>query len=519
MKTKSWRISRRTMLQTAGTAIALPVLEAMIRPRRLRATAEPPRRMLAMHGLVYGYVGRPDPELVDARGRPVLVAPWAAAAPGHAVPIENNSYLKPFFDRGLQAKITLVSGLTDRVCVGTHDSPVKLVANTYPLGMQRGGCVVLTASPGPDTFVGAPPEPDPFDGATADQIAAMHFAEETRVASLSLAIEPIGGAYSEWAMSNRSRSEPVPSDNDPRAVFDRLFAGHDPGATLEERRRRVRYRRSVLDGVRDDAARLRSRLGRSDQQQLDTYLESVRSLERRIDAAASVTAPDFTPPGSRESYETRELVQRAMQDLIVQAFVTDSTRVVAFSGQYPRSFLRFRGAGQEDLDYSEFRRFNGEPFSGSHHTMSHYDQGLDGGAPSAEITARKKDWMEIFSHWALEMYADLLAGLDRYMDIDGESTILDNTIALWGGDDSDSARHGYLSMPCVIGGRGGAADGAYRIRAGRQLRFGAGGTGERSWKDLLWGALNIAGVPDPGGAPRLSSFGYATRPLDLDLGS
>ena len=511
MKSRSWQISRRTMLQTAGTAIALPFLEAMVRPRRGHATTGPPRRFLAVHGLVYGYVGRPDPEL------DTLVAPWSATATGYEVPIENNTYLEPFFDRGLESKITLLSGLTDRVCVGTHDSPVKLVANTYPIGMRRGGCVVLTAAPGPDTFVGPPPEPDPFDGATADQIAAMHFVEQTRVPSLSLAIEPIGGNYSDFAMSNRSRSEPIPSDRDPRSVFDRLFAGYDPNATLEERARRTRYRRSVLDGVRADAARLRLRLGSRDQQQLEGYLDSVRSLERRVDAAASAMPPAFEEPGERSSYENNELVQRAMQALIVQAFVTDTTRVIAMSGQYPRSFLRFRGDGQEALDYSEFRRFTGNPFSENHHTMSHYDQGIDGGAPSAAVTAYKKDWMEIFAHWSLEMYADLLAQLDGYMDVDGETTVLDNTVAVFGGDDSDSARHGYTSMPCVLGGRGGATETGWRIHSGRQLRFGASGSSERSWKDLLWGMLNIVGVPDPDGSPRLQSFGYATTPLDEEL--
>jgi len=508
---KSWRISRRTMLQTAGTAIALPFLDAMVKPRRLRAATDTPRRLLAFHGLIYGYIGRDDPELGT------MVAPWSPTAAGYDVPIENNTYLKPFFDRGLESKITLLSGLTDRVCVGTHDSPVKLVANTYPIGMRRGGCVVLTAEPGVDTFVGAPPAPDPFDGATADQIAAMHFAEQTRIPSLSLAIEPVGGNYAAWAMSNRSRSEPIPSDDDPRSVFDRLFAGYDPTATLEERARRSRYRKSVLDGVRADSARLRLRLGRRDQQQLDGYLDSVRSLERRIEAAAAARAPSFLEPGERSSYESTELVQRAMQDLIVQAFVTDTTRVIAFSGAYPGTFVRFRGAGQEALGYDQFRSFTGTPFSGNHHTMSHYDQGLDGGAPSPEVTAYKKDWMEIFCHWSLEMYADLLAQLDSYMDIDGETTILDSTVAVLGGDDSDSARHGYTSMPCVLGGRGGATDAGWQIRSGRHLRFGAGGTGERSWKDLLWGLLNVVGVPDPDGSPRLQSFGYATQPLDADL--
>jgi len=512
MKNPSWYISRRTLLQTAGVAIALPMLEAMLRPGARADTTTMPRRFLAFHGQIYGYVGRHDPELDTP------VAPWSATATGYAVPIENNTYLKPFFDRNLAEKITILTGITDRVLVGTHDSPVKLVANTFPVAKQQGGCVVLTPVPGPDTFVGAPPQPDPFNGATADQIAAMHLGVETPVASLSLAVEPIGGNYSGYAMSNKSINEPIPAIQDPLDAFDVLFAGYDPTATAEEIARRAYYRMSVIDGVRGEAARLRLRLGRSDQEKLDSYLESVRALEKQVNAAAQ-PPPDVTPPGTSDSYTSLELKQRAMQELIVNAFITDRTRVIAFSAAYPDSWLRFRGAGQEALDYSEFRQFTGEPFSGSHHTMSHTNQGLDGGAPSDDVTAMKKDWMEIYSHWTLEMYADLLAKLDGYMDADGVSTVLDNTLAIWGGDDSDSAAHGYLSMPCVLGGRGGASDSGWRIKSGRQLRFGAGSSTERSWKDLLWGALNILGVPDPDGDARLQSFGYATNPLDEELGS
>jgi hypothetical protein len=511
MKKPSWYISRRTLLQTAGTAIALPVLEAMLRPGARADMTTPPRRFLAFHGQVYGYVGRYDSEL------DTLVAPWSANAAGYAVPIENNSYLKPFFDKNVAGKITILTGVTERVLVGTHDSPVKLVANTYPVAIQQGGCVVLTPVPTEDTFVGPPPQPDPFNGATADQIAAMHLGAETPVSSLSLAIEPIGGNYSGYAMSNKSINEPIPAIMDPKDAFDVLFAGYDPTATAEEIQRRAHYRQSVIDGVREQAARLRLRLGRSDQEKLDGYLESVRALEKQVNAAS--VPPEVIPPGDSGSYATSELRQLAMQELVVNAFITDRTRVIAFSGQYPGSWLKFRGEGQGDLDYSEFRQFNGEEFAESHHTMSHYDQGLDSAAPSPEITAMKKDWMEIYSHWTLEMFADLLAKLDSYMDVDGASTVLDNTVAIWGGDDSDSAVHGYLSMPCVVGGRGGSSGTSWRIKSGRQLRFGAGSSSERSWKDLLWGALNILGVPDPDGSARLKSFGYATNPLDEELGS
>ena len=498
---KSWSISRRMLLQTAGTAIALPVLEAML-GHRARAHADaPPKRILHFHGQIYGYVGRQDAELATA------VAPWSAQATGYDVPIENNTYLRPFFTKNVQSKITVLTGITERVLVGTHDSPVKAVANTYPVAMQSGGCVILTATPNESSFVGPPPQPDPYNGASADQIAAMHIGVDTPIPSLTMAVEDVGGNFAKWPMSNKSVNEPIPAIQNPKDAFDRLFAGYDPEATVEEIQRRAHYRKSVLDGVRGDAARLHGRLGRSDQQKLDGYLDSVRALEKQIDASQEMPVP-IDPPGDSSTYETLELKQKAMQELVFNAFITDRTRVIAFSAAYAGSWLKSRAPGQEALDYAAFRQFNGAPLDGSHHTMSHYDQGLDGGAPSDAVTALKKDHMEIYSHWMLEMFADLLAKLDGAMDVDGTSTILDNTLAIYGGDDSDSAGHGFMSMPCILGGRGGGS-----INAGRELRFGAGGTSERSWKDLLWGALNIVGVPG------LTSFGYATSPLDDALGS
>jgi hypothetical protein len=514
MSTPSWFLSRRTLLQTAGTALALPVLEAMIRPGRAQAQpVAPPRRFLAVHGLVYGYVSRPDTQLTTA------VAPWSALAVGRDVPLENNSYLKPFFDRNIASKITLLTGITDRVMIGTHDSPVKLVANTFPVAKYSGGCVILTGTPGPTNTVGPPPQVDPFNGATADQIAARVLGKSTFVPSLSLAVMPVGGNFAGFTMSNKDKNTPIPADRDPLTVFNRLFAGYNPQATRIEILRRAKYRKSVLDGVRAESASLRGRLGQSDQRKLDQYLDSVRSLEQTVDQSTQMLPLDVTPPGAIGSYANTELVQQAMQDLIVQAFVTDRTRVVAFSGQYPGTYLKFRGAGQAALGYDRFRQFSGAPLNGDHHSMSHYDQGLDSGAASAETTAFKKDWMHIYAHWSLQMYAELLAKLDAHLDIDGQSTVLDNTVAVWGGDDSDSAQHAYLSMPCVLGGRGGATATGWRIKSGRQLRFESTGVNERSWKDLLWGMLNIVGVGDPDGSPRLKSFGYAKQPLDLELGA
>jgi hypothetical protein len=504
------------MLQTAGMSLALPMLEAMVKPGARAATTPVPRRFLAVHGQVYGFVGRPDPELANQ-----LVAPWTNPTKGYSVPIENNTYLRPFFNKNLTSKLTVLTGVTDRVLIGTHDSPVKLVANTFPVAMYRGGCVVLTSEPGPNNTVEPLPYADPFNGATVDQIAATHLGKFTSIPSLSLGIETIGGNGA-YAMSYKSTTQPVPQDRDPKSVFNRLVAGFDPQATVAEVQRRARYRKSVLDGVRGDANRLAGKLGKTDNAKLTNYLDSVRSLERMVDEASMVTAPPtFPTPGGAASYPNGELLQRAMQGLIIQAFVTDRTRSICFSTQYPENFLHLRGSNQAGLDFTQYRQFNGTPLSNDHHTASHTDQGFGSEAPSAATTAIKQEWMNVFTHWQLELYSELLAGLEGYLDSDGQSTVLDNTIAIYGGDNADSARHSYMSMPCVIGGRGGMTEaGTWRIKSGRQLRFadyGAGAAAERSWKDLLWGALNIVGVPDPSGAARLQKFGYATRPLDVDL--
>src|SRR5262245_44167951 len=116
MKTPSWYIPRRTLLQTAGTAIGLPVLEAMIKPGARAALAPPPRRWVSIHGQVYGFVGRDDGSMNTK------VAPWGTAKPGAnmSFPLEKNTHMSFFFDKKVDAKVTILTGLTERVLWGTH---------------------------------------------------------------------------------------------------------------------------------------------------------------------------------------------------------------------------------------------------------------------------------------------------------------------------------------------------------------------------------------------------------------
>lgn len=502
-------------------------------PRSTRAApASPPRRFLAVQAQHFGYVGRYDPELTalhQKEGNGVVkriasIPPWSAKALGTSVPIENNTHLKPFFDKKLQSKLTLLAGLSDRILMQTHDAPVKLVANTFPMAKYEGDGIVLTTGQG--DIVKALPTPDPFKGATVDQIAAAHlskaFGSPTPLASLTLQVAKYlgGGTNRGWtAMSYKSATQPIPADRDPVNIFNRLFAGYDPTATADELVKRQAYNKSVLDGVKEQATDLRGKLGRTDQQKLDEYFEGVRDLEKRLTEAKN-TSVNLAKPGALSTFEgneNRDRYQQVMQDLIANAFITDRTRVIAFGTQYAYNFLKLRSPSQQNLDYSQYRQFNGKLLYWGAHEASHYDQsGVKGVDPTPAVTADKKDHIEIFTHWQLEHFANLLAKLDAQMDIDGKSTVLDNMVALYGGDIGESAIHAYGSIPCILGGRGGFDGTNWRIKSGRQLKFSKT---ERGWKDLLWGIMNILGVPDPSGAPRLKTFGYAKTPLDIELAS
>src|SRR5262245_37306836 len=114
MKTPSWYIPRRTLLRATGVAVGLPSLEAMVLPGA-RAAGPPPRRVAVVGGMNNGFVGRRDLE------QNTLVAPWTPKRAGNG-PLENNLFLKPFFDKGLDSKITVITGLSDRVNSAAHST-------------------------------------------------------------------------------------------------------------------------------------------------------------------------------------------------------------------------------------------------------------------------------------------------------------------------------------------------------------------------------------------------------------
>ncbi len=308
MSTPTWQIPRRTFLRGLGTAVALPVLDAMLPTRALAAggdAAKFPRRI----AWVYVPNGK-------------NMADWTPTATG--ADYELPSILEPLAAH--RRDFTLLSGLA------------MDPANEHGDGggaHARASATFLTGVH-PRKTAGA----DIKAGVSADQIAANKIGSATRLPSLELSCDSgqRGGScdsgYScayQFNISWRSETQPMNPEVDPRAAFERLFGTGDAGASLEAAARRARYRKSVLDFVLDDARSLSGRLGDNDRRKLDEYLTAVREIETRIERAEKFGPPKL-PPGvvAPEMFETFDAQVRLMYDILALAFQTDSTRVSTF---------------------------------------------------------------------------------------------------------------------------------------------------------------------------------------------
>jgi hypothetical protein len=496
----SWYLSRRTVLRSAGTSLALPFLDAMVRPgRAVAAGGSGVRRFVAVFGLPNGVVAKRD-ELQNC-----AVAPWTPAAAGSIVGLAPDRYLKPFFEKKLESKITLLTGLThkqgDSHFCGPFISPVSLKPGPLDNYTQ-------TANAGP----------------TMDVLIGNYFKRENPSLMPTLVLTSQSG-YRAKVMHNHisfgANHQPLPVERNPRAAFETLFGTGvlpDTQAGKAELARRRMEDKSVLDFVTKDANSLMQsgRLGRGDRSRLDEYLTGVRELEQRLNAAPpplSCKSPGQAPPAPDISYlsSTARLGQRVkdMTDLIVKAFECDRTRAV--------SYMLSRSYGQ--TGYPELG------LTGSHHTRSHYQVTTNG-----LTLEQNKAWVDKYTEWALARYAYLLAELDSKVEPDG-TTLLDNSVVLLGSDVGDSHLHSLASMPLILGGRGGRSlSGQWAIKAGRHVRYpkwrgnrfeqenhdavraglspSTPEPGERTLHDLHLGVLKAMGLGS-------STFGDSKNPIDL----
>jgi len=402
-----WRISRRTMLRGMGAAMALPVLDAMAPRVASAAAAKPPVRMACLYFPNGVWTKSWIPEVDGAD----FVLPYS---------------LEPLND--FKSSLNVLSGL-DKANSRRGDGHYAKTAN-FLTGEP------VTKTTGKNISAG---------GVSMDQLAAQTRGHLTPLPSLELGIDPVisgidsnvgftrlYGSYISW----RTATLPVAKEINPRFVYERLFGDKDKTGR-EIRKLRKDDSRSLLDLALDDANRLRRKLGRDDQVKLDEYLESVHAVERRIDFSMKPDPRDWKPesevklpglPAEKAPADFREHIT-LMMDLMVLAFQTDSTRVLSFMFA-------------NDVSGRNFSFLDG--VSGGHHDMSHHEGKEEKAKQYAEIT-----------RWHVEQYAYLLGKLRSIPE--GEGTLLDNCMIMFGSSISDGNSHNPNNLPIIVAGHGGGA--------------------------------------------------------------
>lgn len=291
-------------------------------------------------------------------------------------------------------------------------------------------------------------------GLSIDQLCAAHVGRHTPLPSLELGVDPVisgidsvvgytrlYGCYISW----RSPGQPVAREIHPRQAYERFFGVLQARRNSGRNDRQTADDRALLDLVLDDAHRLRSQLGRDDQHKLDEYLESVRDVERRLDyfskpderAWRPPTSPDETVAAPKGAPGDHQEHVRLMLDLIALSFWTDTTRIGTFMFA-------------NDVSGKNFGKLVAGT-SGSHHEFSHHQNKAEKYEPYSKI-----------NRWHSEQLAYLMDKLAAVKE--GERTLLDNSMVLFGSSMSDGNRHDPANLPIILAGKGGG-----RIDSGRHI--------------------------------------------------
>lgn len=397
-------ISRRTLLRGAGTSVALPLLDAMV-PAFASPSPTSPRRM--------AFVYVPNGIIMDQ---------WTPQTEGEVarLPEALPRILKPL--ERFREDVSVISGLNLHGAEELGDGPGD---------HARAAAAYLTGAH-PKKTAGA----DMQNAVSVDQIAAQQVGKETRFASLELSCEEgiLGGncdngyscAYSN-SISWRTPSNPLPPESNPRALFERLFGGGDVEQDPVRRAQVQEYDRSVLDFVLDDAKRLQGELGATDRRKLDEYLFAVRDVEERI-LNAERNAP-VLPPGSIKPAagipDNFTEHSRLMFDLMTLALQTDSTRVCTLMFGIEISNRNYREIGVSE----------------AHHGLSHHRGDKE-----------KIEKLTLINQFHMEQFA---YGLEKLQSIqDGDGSLLDHTMLLYGAGISDGNKHLHSNLPVLLAGRG-----------------------------------------------------------------
>lgn len=402
-------LSRRTVLRGMGTAIALPMLDAMT-----PAFAQTPKAPLRM---MFGYVPNG-----------VTMKEWTPAATGRD--FEFTRILKPL--EPLREKTLVLSGLAHRTGASKEAGDHARAGGSYLTGV----CPKRTTNAALIEV-----------GTSVDQLAAQVVGSKTRFASLELGCEAtrmVGSCdagYScayQASLSWRSASTPMPPETNPRQVFERLYGSLDTGLDPARRAELTEDRRSVLDFVNERTNRLMGKLGSSDRRKMDEYLTAIREIEKRIQKSEkdsrqlepSMEKPDGVPTDFVEHVTL-------MHDLLAVALQADLTRV---------STIMYAREGST-RSYSELG------FTDSHHPITHHRYIPDLVEKVTRINCHH-----------MEQFASFAARLDAIKE--GDGTLLDNCMLVYGSSISDGNAHSHVNLPVVVVGRGGGS-----LKTGQHLKY------------------------------------------------
>jgi hypothetical protein len=402
-------LPRRTFLRGMGATLALPLLDSMIPARTLLAqTAAKPLPRL-------GFVYVPHGAIMDK---------WTPASVGAG--FEYTPILKPL--EPFRDYVNVVSGLGHKAADTTavHSlSPTTWLSGVRPKATQG---------------------VDAFAGVTADQVAAQSIGQDNPLPSMELATEDhsglIGSCDRDYGciymntLSWRTPETPLPMEINPRKVFERMFG---QGGSPSERLARIQEDRSILDAITKEASALQLQLGPSDRQTMNQYLENVREIERRIQRAeksqgdADLQLP-ARPAGVPFDFEEHVAL---MYELMALSYQANITRVITFMVSREVSNRTYTQVGVTD----------------GHHAISHHQN-------RAEKMA-KNVLIQTFNVNQFKGFLEKLKSMP-----DGDGSLLDHTLLLYGSNMSNSNAHDHYPLPnLVVGGAAG------KMKGGRHLKY------------------------------------------------
>jgi hypothetical protein len=427
-------LSRRTFIRGMGVTLSLPLLESMVPAQTpLAKTAANPRIKLGLCFMPHGAV----------------LANWTPAEEGALKLSPILAPLEPHKDR-----VVVVSNLAHHMAgpqgPGDNGGDHTRCPAVYLNGVH------------PKRTDGA----DIYAGTTIDQMAARKIGQDTLLPSLELAIEDYSGLVGSCdvgfsctymnTISWRTPTTPLPMEINPRVVFDRMFGD---GATREERLQRIETQRSILDAVTGQIRRLQGGLGANDRNRVAEYLDTVREIERRIQLAEKQSSNSTlnvpaSPSGIPDDHEDHT---KLMFDLMALAFQADITRIATFMMAREVSYRTFPKLG----------------ISEAFHPASHHQNN------PARLEALTK-----INTYHVTFLAYML---DRFKNTpDGDGSLLDHSLILYGGAMSNSNVHNHSPLPILVAG--GAAG---RMKGGRHIKYPE----NTPMSNLLMTILDKAGIP------------------------